>query len=143
MSPCVKRSQPCITRNAELVGESLAGPLLTIERPTAFNGGSQHFPCAHVGGKPFLKTVETISGPKDMASGSVSSWIRSAARTSTLPNPDNVEARWDTKINVEVERHSDTFRRINPSDVGCRQEVASSRIGIRGRCRSARAIARR
>ena len=51
-----------------------------------------------------------------MASGSVSATIRPAARTRTLPNPDRVDARWDTTIKVEVERYSDTLRRIRASD---------------------------
>lgn len=97
----------------------------------------------YVGGALFKKAVEATAGREIIASGSESATIRPASRTRIRPNPAKVDARWDTTINVEVERYSDTLRKIKASDVGSRQEVASSRIRIRGLCRSAHAIASR
>lgn len=77
------------------------------------------------------------------ARGSPSLTIRPLQRSKTRSNPANVESRWEITTNVDRLR----FRRrcwiIFNSDNGSRHEVASSRITILGRRRTALAIARR
>ena len=75
--------------------------------------------------------------------GLPSSTISPRERVRSLPNAENVEARWEMKINVDALRARRMFPRTTLSEEGSRQEVASSNIKIRGRWRIALAMASR
>jgi hypothetical protein len=67
--------------------------------------------------------------------GLASSTISPRERTRTLPKVGNVEGRCEIAISVDVVRPRRMFPRTTLSEEGSRQEVASSNIKIRGRCR--------
>jgi hypothetical protein len=75
--------------------------------------------------------------------GLPSSTISPRERTRTLPKVGNVELRCEIAISVDAARPRRMFPRTTLSEEGSRQEVASSNIKIRGRCRIALARASR
>ena len=75
--------------------------------------------------------------------GLPSSTISPRERIRSLPNVENVEARCEMTISVDAARPRRMFSRTTLSEEGSRQEVASSKIKIRGCCRIALAMASR
>jgi len=72
-----------------------------------------------------------------------SSAISPRERTRSLPKVENVEGRCEMTISVDAVRLRRMFPRTALSEEESRQEVASSKIKIRGCCRIALAMASR
>lgn len=75
--------------------------------------------------------------------GLPSSTIFPRDRTRSLSNVENVEGRCEMTISVDSARPRRMFSRTARSEEGSRQEVASSKIKIRGCCRMTLAMASR